>query len=253
MPHPPEFRLDGYEAAVEDADSDVTGTAVGLTSLAEHHTDDDRHSYYVLHDESATWGHPGMSHILAVHIRRDHESRRYRCEEARLPLVEMAQSWLTARGCPRTAIGLPPGTGTPPADDATRALEERLVGDGDRFAILAAYTAEGSNSWEITVMLLALDERDRVPLRVLLQHGVYDTWTHTLREGAFATFAQATAWWESYWGGDNLDLPPLPGAAPTRGRSPTPAASATHPPPPGLNPNPQQPAPGPGSGPTRHL
>ncbi|MFE4664558.1 hypothetical protein ACFRI7_11670 [Streptomyces sp. NPDC056716] len=252
MPHPVNFRLDGYEAAVEDADSDVTGTAVDLTSLAEHHTDDDRHSYYVLYDESATWGHPDMSHIVAVHIRRDHAVRRYRVEEERVPLAVMAQSWLIARGCPRTAIGLPLGTGLPASDDATRALEDRLIGEADRFDVLDESTDESCDSWEITVLLHAVDEHDPVPFRILLEHGDYDSRTRTLREGAFATFEEASAWLEEHRDGDSPVLPPPPDIAPAPDRSAGPGVPAPRSSSPGSRPIAPLPVPGPGAGAPRH-
>lgn len=91
-----------------------------LVPLAEHHNGP--HSYYVLFDRTATWGHPGLPQILAVHLQRDAEKHTFSFEHAPLPLPAMAQSWLIHRGCPHDAIGLDPTLGLPPADEATRAL-----------------------------------------------------------------------------------------------------------------------------------
>ncbi|WP_424889134.1 hypothetical protein [Streptomyces sp. XH2] len=55
-------------------------------------------------------------------------ARTFRFEYAELPLPTMAQSWLISRGFPKEAMSLPDGMGTRPADEATRALQERLIG-----------------------------------------------------------------------------------------------------------------------------
>ncbi|MEU3599281.1 hypothetical protein ABZ714_11195 [Streptomyces sp. NPDC006798] len=123
----------------------------------------------------------------------------------------MAQSWLIARGCPKDAIRLLPGIGTTPADDTTRALEERLAGDGDHFAVLASYTHDTSETPEITVLLRAVDEAEPRPFRVLLERIDPASGTHTLQEGQFRTVQDATAWWNAYWSGENPQLPPAAG------------------------------------------
>ncbi|MGW5679815.1 hypothetical protein ACWEV4_32860 [Streptomyces sp. NPDC003860] len=130
-----------------------------------------------------------------------------------VPLPAMAQSWLIARGCPKASIRLPPGIGTAPADATTRDLEERLMGDGDHFALLASYTDDTSDSPQITVMLRAINESDPTPFRVLLDRMDPESWTHTLREGGFHTFEGALGWWEAHWDGEAPELPPLPAKA----------------------------------------
>ncbi|WP_374226942.1 hypothetical protein [Streptomyces sp. JJ38] len=61
-----------------------------LVPLAEHHTASAEHSYYVLFDRTATYGHPGDPQYVAVHLHRDHEKRTFDFEQAPLPLPSMA-------------------------------------------------------------------------------------------------------------------------------------------------------------------
>ncbi|MFF0201901.1 hypothetical protein [Streptomyces sp. NPDC005017] len=230
-PTAPDFRLDGYEAVndrvAEQFWQHITINDTSLTVLAEHHTTDGEHSYYVLHDGSVTWGIPGEPQIVALHLKRDTIARTFRFDRTPLPLPAMAQSWLIARSCPEEKILLPEGTGTTPADDVTRALEERLRRDGDHFALLHSYTHD-SEPIQTTVLLRALDERAPVPFRVLLEEADTDMFTHRLREGGFATFEAATTWWEAHWRGEDA---PLPAPAPPARRTTRPPVSA-HPTPP---------------------
>ncbi|WP_327731486.1 hypothetical protein OG250_43390 [Streptomyces sp. NBC_00487] len=205
----PDFRLEGYEAA-NDRVADrfrlkITFVEHCSTVLAEHHTNDGQHSYYVMHDGSATWGMPGDPQIVALHLKRDTTARTFRFDRAELPLPAMAQSWLIARGCPEEEILLTEELGTTPADAATRALEERLRRDGDHFSLLHSYTHD-MGPVETTVLLRALDERAPMPFRVLLEQTDTETFTHTLREGGFATFEAATTWWEAHWSGEPASL-----------------------------------------------
>ncbi|WP_329025803.1 hypothetical protein [Streptomyces sp. NBC_00690] len=219
MPSPtPDFRLDGYKAVNPHVDRafwlHIASNEYDLTLLAKHHRDDGRHSHYVLHDRTATWGIPGEPQLIALHLQRDPAARTFRFEHATLPLPAMAQSWLIARGCPTDSIRrLPDGMGTTPADDTTRALEERLMGDGDHFALLSSYTDDTSASPQITVLLRAVDEAGPLPFRVLLEEIDLTDFTHTLREGGFATFGEATSWWENHWQGQAVPLPPAPPSA----------------------------------------
>ncbi|MGW6454369.1 hypothetical protein ACWF94_00320 [Streptomyces sp. NPDC055078] len=210
----PDFRVDGYEAVKPLADEafwqHIAMNQNDLTKLADHHSDDGRHSHYVLHDRTATWGLPGEPQLIALHLQRDPEARTFRFQHARLPLPSMAQSWLIARGCPKDAVRLPTDLGTTPADDATRALEDRLMADGDHFALLTSYTDDGPTAPQTTVLLRAVDEKEPLPFRVLLETADTDAWTHTLVEGGFATFDEATAWWEDHWRGADVPLPALP-------------------------------------------
>ncbi|MFI1890246.1 hypothetical protein [Streptomyces jumonjinensis] len=228
-----DFRLEGYKAASEQIEEAFVHhiAVLDFTALAEHHTPDGRHSYYVLHDDTATWGIPGAPQIVALHIQREPEERAYRFQYATVPLLAMAQSWLIARGCSKRGIRLPPGTGTASADDTTRALEERLMGDGDHFALLASYTHDTSDTPEITVLLRAVDEQEPLPFRVLLERVDTVSWTRTLREGGFRTYKEATAWWDAHWGGEAPELPTLP--ASTSSLAVLPAVPVPASPPPG--------------------
>ncbi|WP_330324647.1 hypothetical protein [Streptomyces pseudovenezuelae] len=206
----PDFRLDGYEA-VNDHVADqfwqhITIEQDMLTLLAEHHTEDGEHSFYLMHNRAVTWGIPGEPQIAALHLKRDSAARTFHFTHKELPLPAMAQSWLIARGCPEDKILLPDGMGTTPANRATRALEKRLRSDGDHLALLTSYTHD-AEPIETTVLLRAIDEKAPLPFRVLLEEVDTDAWTHTLREGAFATFEAATQWWEAHWNGETIPLP----------------------------------------------
>ncbi|MFF4363440.1 hypothetical protein [Streptomyces sp. NPDC001604] len=215
MPHhEPDFRLDGYEA-VNDHVADQFWGHIGseqdmMTVLAEHHSEDAEHSFYLMHNGAVAWGIPGDPQLVALHLKRDPATRTYRFAHEELPLPAMAQSWLIARGCPEETILLPDGMGTKAANEATRVLEQRLRSDGDHFALLISYTHD-SDPIQTTVMLRALDEKAAMPFRVLLEEVDPVAWTHTLREGGFTTFEAATQWWEAHWRGEE---PPLPTASP---------------------------------------
>ncbi|MGW0711732.1 hypothetical protein ACWD4G_38240 [Streptomyces sp. NPDC002643] len=214
--HPPDFRLDGYSALNDHVD-DQFWQHIGieedqLTVLAEHHTSDDRNSFYVLHNGAVTWGIPGEPQLVALHLKRDTNTRTFQFDHAAFALPVMAQSWLIARGCPEEQILLPDGTGSTPADQATRALEQRLRRDGDHFALLTSYTHD-TEPMEITVLLRALDEKAPLPFRILLEEVNTQSWTHTLREGGFATFEAATRWCEAHWSGEAIPLPTASPAA----------------------------------------
>jgi hypothetical protein len=232
---PVDFRLNDFEAATEPVGKafwqHIGFHETDFTGLAEHHTDDGRHSYYVLHDGSATWGFPGEPQIVALHIQRETDARVFRFQHLIVPLPAMAQSWLIARGCPTEAIRLPPDMGTASADDTTRALEERLLDDGDHFALITSYTHDTSDTPQITVLLRAVDEKEPLPFRVLLECVDTTSWTHTLREGGFRTFEGATEWWDTHWRGETPALPPLPSSA--NKLAATPAVPAPAAPPPG--------------------
>ncbi|MEU9035169.1 hypothetical protein AB0D45_09675 [Streptomyces sp. NPDC048352] len=104
----PDFRPDGfepvndraYEAFWDHIDSDRDS----MTTLAAHHSPDDRHSYYVIHNGAVTWGVPGEPQLVALCLERDIPAKVYSFEHATLPLPAMAQSWLIKRGCPAEAI-----------------------------------------------------------------------------------------------------------------------------------------------------
>lgn len=223
MPSTPDFRLDGYDAVndrvAEQFWQHIDIESTELTVLAEHHTDDQRHSYYVMHNRAVTWGIPGEPQLVALHLQRDVEARTFRFQHERLPLPAIAQSWLIARGCPKEAIGLRPDMGTDAADEATKALEDRLTTDGDHFALVTSYTSDDPDRMQITVLLAAIDEKAPLRFRVLLEEVDTEHWTHTLREGGFQTYEQATAWWHAHWSGEDVPLPTAPLA--TRHRAPS--------------------------------
>lgn len=235
--HAPDFRLDGYQAATKTVDDrfwqHIMIRELDFYTLAQHHTVDGQHGYFVLHDQSAQWGIPGEAQIVALHLQRDVQARVFRFQHLVLPLVPMAQSWLIARGCPEEAIVLPPiSAGSTPADETTRALERRLMSDGDNFALLHSYTDDSSAKSQTVVVLRALDEGSAVPFRVLLEEADLDSGNHTLREGAFADLDSVSNWWEDHFSGHEPPLPPPPApAGPTTspGLPPRPAPTAASP------------------------
>ncbi|MFJ2175925.1 hypothetical protein ACIOHE_23910 [Streptomyces sp. NPDC087851] len=220
--HPPEVnpRLDGFKPADEQIREDFW-LAIGINQdmlmpLAEHHTPDLSDSYYVLHDRSATYGHPGDPQILALHLRRDLGAETFDFECTGFPLAAMAQSWLIHRGCPAELIGLDPALGTAPADEATRALETRLMADGDHYALGYSYTRDDPNDMVTVAALRALDEQSPSPsaFRVLVKEVDLDAWTHTTREGGFATVEEALQWCDDRLSGKAGPLPPVKPTAP---------------------------------------
>ncbi|MFJ2509887.1 hypothetical protein ACIQJX_26625 [Streptomyces griseoviridis] len=209
-----DFELDDLHADKErylDFYREVGVHEDSLVPLAAHH--DGPNSYYVLFDRSATWGHPGMAQVLAVHLQRDHEKQTFSFEQAPLPLPAMAQSWLILRGCPPDAIDLDHQLGPPPADDATRSLERRLAGDGEHYAMGYSYTSDDPDDMVIVVALRALDERAPSPFRVLVEEVDTETWTHTLREGGFDTAGEALQWCDDRLTGEAGPLPRVRAAA----------------------------------------
>ncbi|MFD3580904.1 hypothetical protein [Streptomyces sp. NPDC058683] len=213
-----DFKLDDFDADEEMYRDFYRKVAVRedmLVPLAEHHNE--AHSYYVLFDRTATWGHPGMPQVLAVHLQRDREKKTFAFEQAPLPLPAMAQSWLIHRGCPHDAISLDPKSGPPPADEATRELERRLAGDGDHYALGYSYTCDDPDDMVTVVALCALDARAPSPFRVVVEEVDTDTWTHTLREGGFDTKDAALQWCDDRLTGEAGPLPPVrPAAAASR-------------------------------------
>ncbi|MFF7543394.1 hypothetical protein ACFZCU_07125 [Streptomyces canus] len=228
-----DFELDDFDADGEKYLDFYRKVAVHedmLVPLAEHHTPNGAHSYYVLFDRTATYGHPGMPQYIAVHLERDRGKETFDFEQAALPLPAVAQSWLIHRGCPPDAIGLSPELGPPPADETTRALERRLAGDGDHYAMGYSYTSDDPDDMVTVVALRALDERSPSPFRVVVEEVDTDAWTHTLREGGFATVGEALQWCEDRLTGEAGPLPPVrPAAAATRPAA-LPKAPAPRPP-----------------------
>ncbi|MCX5583006.1 MULTISPECIES: hypothetical protein [Streptomyces] len=223
----PDFRLDGFEPASEAVEeafwNHLDAESESMTTLATHHSPDGRNSFYVIHNGAVTWGIPGEPQLIAAHIKRDSSAMTYAFEHAELPLPAMAQSWLIKRGCPAAGIALPPGMGTTAADTATVALQRRLMRDGDHFALLDSYTDDTSSQTETVVLLQALGERVQKPFRVLLEQADLDSFTHTLREGAFETLEAAVDWMEDR-------STPLPAPAPSTVRTAGPSVLPSAPP-----------------------
>lgn len=232
IPHV-DFELDDFDADEEmylDFYRQVAVREDMLVPLAEHHTPNGAQSYYVLFDRTATYGHPGMPQYVAVHLKRDREKETFDFEQALLPLPAMAQSWLIHRGCPYEAIGLDPELGPPPADEATRALERRLAGDGDHYAMGYSYTCDDPDDMVTVVALRALDERALSPFRVVVEEVDTDSWTHTLREGGFDTKDAALQWCDGRLTGEAGPLPPVRPAARASHRAGVAKAPAPRPP-----------------------
>ncbi|MFF8447712.1 hypothetical protein ACF06Q_08425 [Streptomyces leeuwenhoekii] len=208
--------LDADEQVCRDFFRQVAVREDMLVPLAEHHTTNG-HSYYVLFDRTATWGHPGDPQLVAVHLQRDQQKKTFNFERATMPLPAMAQSWLIRRGCPHDAISLNPELWSPPADEATRALEHRLAGDGDHYAMGYSYTSDYPDDMVTVVVLRALDEQAPSPYRVVVEEVDTEAWRHTLREGGFDTADDALLWCQDRLTGEAGPLPPVRrAAAPTR-------------------------------------
>ncbi|MGY5079284.1 hypothetical protein ACWIGX_19690 [Streptomyces nigrescens] len=226
-------RLDGFEAD-EKTTLDYFGQIVViedyLIPLGEHHTADGAHSFYVLYDSSATWDVPGIPQYVALHLQRDLESKTFRFERDLLPLPAMAQSWLIHRGCPPQSIGLNPELGPKPADEATRALERRLMTDGDHFALGYSYTRDDPGDPVIVVALCPLDEQAPSEFRVVAEELDSNAWTYSLREGGFDTVEEALQWCDDRLSGTAGPLPPVRPATSFARPAPAPKSPAPHPP-----------------------
>ncbi|KUN02133.1 hypothetical protein AQI95_29115 [Streptomyces yokosukanensis] len=203
--------LDGVDADEEAVDAFYREIGVNsdmLVPLAEHHSADGVHSYWVLHD-SAPGDHPGVPQYVALHLHRNPEERTFRFEHEVLPLPAMAQSWLIHRGCPRQSIERDPRLGPDPADEETRALERRLMGDGDHYGLGYSYTRDDLDDYVTVVALRALEARAQSPFRVVVDEFDTKAWTYTLREGGFATAEEAVQWCQDRLFGTAGSLPPV--------------------------------------------
>ncbi|MER6566993.1 hypothetical protein ABT288_12545 [Streptomyces sp. NPDC001093] len=200
-----------------------------LVSLAEHHSADAVRSFYVLYDGSATLDHPGVPQYVALYLQRDHQGRTFTFERATLPLPSMAQSWLIHRGCPPESLALDPDRGTTPADEATRALEQRLMRDGDHYALGWSYTRDDPDDWVTLAVLRALDESAPSSFRVVVEEVDIDTGTHTLREGGFETVEEALQWCDDRLSGVRKALPPVRPTPSLSRRAPVPTPATSRP------------------------
>ncbi|WP_318209506.1 MULTISPECIES: hypothetical protein [unclassified Streptomyces] len=209
-----EFRLNGYRPATAEVghDFDDRISLCELTTLAEHHTADGRHTFLVLHDNSTIYGVPGESALVALHLTRDVASRTFTFDSERLPLLALAQSWLIQRGCPTDAIDPPDTFAVLPADETTTALEQRLRCAANRYAPVESYVGEGYPTLETVVLLEAAHPPRSHPFRVLLETTDLQAGTRRLREGAFETAQAARDWLE-----DRSTPLPAPPPTPARG------------------------------------
>ena len=217
-PDRPDFHLDGFQpvdGTIEERYwQELASEESNLAVLAEHHTAGRSHSYYVLHDEAATWGIPGEPQIVALHVRRDPVARTFSFERNVVALSAMAQSWLIARGCPSAAIDFLPKRHHTPADAATEVLAERLKAGSHRLDVLGSHTDDTAAPLETIVLLQHREPRTELPYRIVVETLDPVAWTYTLCEGGFPTFEAADAWWDAHAEGEDPALPTLPAAAP---------------------------------------
>ncbi|MGW5679734.1 hypothetical protein ACWEV4_32440, partial [Streptomyces sp. NPDC003860] len=123
--------LDGYAPDTrymdDDFSSDVERGHSDFEVLGEHHTKDNRHSYFLCHDTSATFNVPGVQEFIAFQITRDHDARTYFIREVRQPLVAKARAWLITRGCPPDALARAADV-EPVAADAATGRQQHTAG-----------------------------------------------------------------------------------------------------------------------------
>ncbi|MEW1551626.1 hypothetical protein [Streptomyces tsukubensis] len=210
----PDYRLDGFTAATAEFERDFFHTTLSDDSfvpLAAHHTADDRDSYLLFFDRSATWGVPGSPAYVALHLTRDTELGTFRFSQETHPLVPLGQRWLIEQGCPPDGTELTNTHGLKPADPLTTRLEDRLrSGPEDRLEVLDHYTDD-----EETWALLRDTDPDsaELPYRVFLEEVSFQGNTYTVREGAFATADAADDWLH------DRDTPLPPASAPALARA----------------------------------
>ncbi|MFI1953160.1 glycosyl hydrolase [Streptomyces xinghaiensis] len=197
MSNTADFRLDGLTPADEfsaEAEGDIELWDDLFSALAEHHTVDGKQSFFVIHDGSATWGIPGAPQVIALHITRDLTACAFRIEQADHPTVPFAQLWLADRGCPPDAIQLPQDQHIEPADALTIRIENQIRHSGTRYETKDHYTHD-SVPYETWVMVRDSDPSAAdLPVRIFLEETDLDTFTYTLREGAFRDGTSANQW-----------------------------------------------------------
>ncbi|TDC72619.1 hypothetical protein [Streptomyces hainanensis] len=181
--------------------------------LAEHHTPDQRHSYSIIYDASASFGHPGDMRYLAIHVSRDSHHDLFRCGYSYEPTVPFAQRWLIERGCPANHTVLRRTSSSPsPADASTRALEERLRLSGSRYRVLGSYFHEPIGPKDGTsIRVLAYDQHPdnaHQPYRIFLETVDTASDTYRVHEGAFTTIEDSNTWLMSWFDNPALPLPP---------------------------------------------
>ncbi|WP_374226941.1 hypothetical protein [Streptomyces sp. JJ38] len=93
-----------------------------------------------------------------------------------------------------------------------------------------SYTRDDPDDMVTVVALRSLDERTPSPFRVVAKEVDTDAWTHTLREGGFATAEKALQRCENRLGGTAGPLPPFRPAAPQIRSAHPPRTSVPRPP-----------------------
>ncbi len=81
-----------------------------------------------------------------------------------------------------------------------------------------AVTNSASGAFRGINLLRAVDVQATTPFRVLLEDIDTETWPYALREGGFATWEAATAWWEPHWCCEVTALPLWPPVQDSRWR-----------------------------------
>ncbi|MFD5320047.1 hypothetical protein [Streptomyces sp. NPDC127098] len=211
-----DFRIDDLRPAEREMLENLNLLDLSQDSfhlLVEHHTPDQRHSYWIVYDRAAGYGHPGDARYLAIHISRDAHRRLFRCGYSYEPTVPFAQRWLIERGCPAAHTALRQASPSPsPADATTRTLEERLRLSGSRYQLLGSYFHEPIGPKDsISVRVLVYDQHPdsaHQPYRIFLETVDMASDSYQVREGAFATIADSTTWLTSWFDNPALPLPP---------------------------------------------
>ncbi|WP_328912467.1 MULTISPECIES: glycosyl hydrolase [unclassified Streptomyces] len=190
----PDFALDDLDPADLDSEQAESVLWAGdLYVLAEYHTTPHgSHSYFVAHDQSATWGAPGAPQLVAVKIARNFSLGTFTLESACHAALPFAQSWLIERGCPPEKITVRDGDFMAAADDLTGRIEQKVRDGGQRYEVLETQTwdYDPCETWTLARDTLAAQD----PIRVFLEQGNPEAFTYTLREGAFPDEDTAQDW-----------------------------------------------------------
>ncbi|WP_019546668.1 hypothetical protein [Streptomyces sulphureus] len=224
----PDYRLDGFAPVsdlVEDDFSAATLSDDMYTELAAHHTEGT--TFLLLYDRAAIWADPGTAEYVGMRIQRDLVEGTFTLEQARQPTVPITQNWLIARGCPPESIVLEQ-TGPRPADALTSRLEDvlRTVPQG-RYTLLDHSTRNPSNDRDGVEVSTLFHDADPAsaerPYRLFLEETAPSLASYTVREGAFASAEEATAWLQHR----DTPLPLAPAPAGTYDRRAAAALSRT--------------------------
>jgi hypothetical protein len=212
-----------------------------LFPVVEHHQHGHHSSvsWYLLHDDAATWGTPGSPQLRSVVVQRDLAGGTFTFAMDEHALAALGQGWLMRHGCPpehaaQRVEGLPP-----PADARTRAVEERLrTATGLR---ITDHWSEDDHGWMLAVDTVAVFRR----YRVFLESAAPTADAYTVSEGAFTSITAAHEWLD----GDRGTPLPRPPAHDLLAR--TAKARSTGPSAPEADPRPPSRPSGPGESPGR--